>query len=302
MFAKALVFFVRKARFPIVYPLRYVIPHATPKKNTTNTTIRFLQEMSGFLDTSVFPEEIKLRIDRSPRLGVGRKGSPRFVPICSDFTVFFRLFRYAFLVFLWVHWFVLICSDFFRFVPTCFQNKSEQIKETPFCRPLLQVPEMMVLEVHHRDLVDPVLGECLKKTLLYNKNSHFWPLNGHIYGFSSLCHHTYPTALCNVNAGPQSLLSTEMLQGNPNYESNAKSQNGNLLERKFCLLQWVYKDISFAQIAIHYQSSIAKFQKLFKCYFQGSGCFETVFCFQTGIWIWPGGGIRKGVTRGLRKV
>ena len=81
---------------------------------------------------------------RSPLFGVGRRGSPRFVPICSDFPVFFRfvpicapcfrecpdLFR-----------FVPICSVFFRFVPICFQNKSEQIRETPFCRPLLQIPD-----------------------------------------------------------------------------------------------------------------------------------------------------------------
>ena len=58
-----------------------------------------------------------------------------FLPICSD------LFRFVF----------GICSDFFRFVPicsvlfgfglSCFQNKSEQIGETPFCRPLLQIPD-----------------------------------------------------------------------------------------------------------------------------------------------------------------
>ena len=34
-----------------------------------------------------------------------------------------------------------ICSDLLRFLPICFQNKSEQIGETPFCRPLLQVFE-----------------------------------------------------------------------------------------------------------------------------------------------------------------
>ena len=33
-----------------------------------------------------------------------------------------------------------ICSVFFRFVPMCFQSKPEQIRETPFCRPLLQIP------------------------------------------------------------------------------------------------------------------------------------------------------------------
>ena len=75
---------------------------------------------------------------------LGSVGSPRFVPMCSDFPVFFRfvpicapcfreypdLFRS-----------VPIFSDFFRFVPICFQNKSEQIRETPFCRPLLQISD-----------------------------------------------------------------------------------------------------------------------------------------------------------------
>ena len=56
---------------------------------------------------------------------------PRFLPICVPcFRECPDLFR-----------FVPICSVFFRFVPICFQNKSEQIRETPFCRPLLQVPE-----------------------------------------------------------------------------------------------------------------------------------------------------------------
>ena len=36
---------------------------------------------------------------------------------------------------------VPICSVFFRFVPICLQSKSEQIRETPSCRPLLQIPE-----------------------------------------------------------------------------------------------------------------------------------------------------------------
>ena len=31
------------------------------------------------------------------------------------------------------------CSEFFRFVPICFQNKSEQIRETPFCWAFLQL-------------------------------------------------------------------------------------------------------------------------------------------------------------------
>ena len=34
-----------------------------------------------------------------------------------------------------------ICSDLFRIRPICSDNQSEQIRVTPFCRPLLQVPE-----------------------------------------------------------------------------------------------------------------------------------------------------------------
>ena len=71
---------------------------------------------------------------RSRQFGVGRRGSPRFVlisPFSSD------LFRFALLVF----GNTPICSDLFRFLPISFQNKSEQIRETPFCRPQLQIPD-----------------------------------------------------------------------------------------------------------------------------------------------------------------
>ena len=108
---------------------------------------------------------------RSPRFGVGRSGSPRFVPICSDFPVFFRFCPICSMLFSGMPRFVPICSDllrflpicsdlfrfapfssdlfrfvpicsvFFRFVPICSENKSEQIRETPFCRPLLKIPE-----------------------------------------------------------------------------------------------------------------------------------------------------------------
>ena len=55
----------------------------------------------------------------------------RFLPICSDLrSLLSGMPR-----------FVPICSDSFRFVLICFQNKSEQIRETTFCRPLLQVRE-----------------------------------------------------------------------------------------------------------------------------------------------------------------
>ena len=55
----------------------------------------------------------------------------RFLPICSDLHSLFS----------GIPRFVPICSVFFRLVPICFQNKSEQIRETPFCRPLLQIPD-----------------------------------------------------------------------------------------------------------------------------------------------------------------
>ena len=71
------------------------------------------------------------RFGRSPRFGVGRRGSPRFVPI-SPFSS--DLFRFAFLVF----GNTPICSDLLRFLPICFQNKSEQsekpLSADPFCK------------------------------------------------------------------------------------------------------------------------------------------------------------------------
>ena len=71
---------------------------------------------------------------RSPRFGVGRRGSPRFVPI-SPFSS--DLFRFALRVF----GNAPICSDLLRFLPICSDLFSEQIRETPFCRPLLQIPD-----------------------------------------------------------------------------------------------------------------------------------------------------------------
>ena len=58
---------------------------------------------------------------------------PSFLPICSDLRSLFS----------GIPRFVPICSALLRilrFVLLCFQNKSEQIRETPFCRPLLQFP------------------------------------------------------------------------------------------------------------------------------------------------------------------
>ena len=67
---------------------------------------------------------------RSPSLWWAEGGSPRFVPI-SPFPS--DLFRSALLVFGNAPIFSdLLC--FFRSAPICFQNTSEQIRETPFCR------------------------------------------------------------------------------------------------------------------------------------------------------------------------
>ena len=69
-------------------------------------------------------------------------GTTRFVPI-SPFSSD-DLFRFALLVFgnAPTYWFrfVPICSVFFRFLSICLQKKSEQIRETPFCRPFVQIP------------------------------------------------------------------------------------------------------------------------------------------------------------------
>ena len=54
----------------------------------------------------------------------------RFLPICSDLrSLFSGMPR-----------FLPICSDLLRFLPICSDLFSEQIRETPFCRPLLQIP------------------------------------------------------------------------------------------------------------------------------------------------------------------
>ena len=77
-----------------------------------------------------------------PPIGGRQKGHPdlfrfpRFLPICSVLRSWF----------LGIPRFLLICSDFFRCLLIRFQNKSENIKEIPFCRPLLQVPDQSALQ------------------------------------------------------------------------------------------------------------------------------------------------------------
>ena len=79
-------------------------------------------------------ELLYFQFNRSPQFGVSRMGSLRFVPI-SPFSS--DLFRFALLVF----GNTPISSDLFRFLPICSDLISEQISETPFCRPLLQIPD-----------------------------------------------------------------------------------------------------------------------------------------------------------------
>ena len=80
----------------------------------------------------------------APNLGSAEGGHPdlfrlpRFLPICSDLRSLFSGFLPISSDFL------TFSSDLFRFVPICFQNKSEQIRETPFRRPLLQIPDFTI--------------------------------------------------------------------------------------------------------------------------------------------------------------
>ena len=101
--------------FSIFLPTLFVHQTAifvTPKMHLSQ------QRCAGRNDTQL-AQETK---SRSPRFGVTRRGSPRFeiVPICSDFL---------------------------RFLPIGFQNKSEQIREIPFCRPLLPQDAAFLLTV-----------------------------------------------------------------------------------------------------------------------------------------------------------
>ena len=71
---------------------------------------------------------------RSPHFGVGRRGSPWLVPICSDFPFSSDLFRLRSL-FSGMPRFVPICSNLLRFLPICFQNKSgKPLPAEPFCK------------------------------------------------------------------------------------------------------------------------------------------------------------------------
>ena len=107
----------------------------------------------------------------APGLGAAEGGYPdlfRFVPI-SPFSS--DLFRFALLVF----GSTPIRSDLFRFtffLPICSdlfsEQITEQIRETPFCRPLLQIPDKpKVLDIFETPVtVTPQqeISECLNSS------------------------------------------------------------------------------------------------------------------------------------------
>ena len=109
-------------------------PKRVPKQTGT--------KMSSFQNSKKLDILMPIRFDTplvgAPGLGSAEGGYPdlfrfpRFLPICSDLRSLFS----------GIPRFVPICSVFFRFVPICFQNKPEQIRESPFCRPLLQIPDL----------------------------------------------------------------------------------------------------------------------------------------------------------------
>ena len=93
-----------------------------PTRPSTFNEIRWPPPRNASSPSSVQTEKNKIAL---PRLAAGH-GIPLLIPIA------------------------LICSDLLRFLPICFQNKSEEILKTnpkkseqaPFCRPLLQVPDL----------------------------------------------------------------------------------------------------------------------------------------------------------------
>ena len=71
----------------------------------------------------------------APQFGVSRRGSPGFVPICSDFPVLFRFVPNLRSLCLGMPRFVPICSVFFRFVFRTHQNKSRKpLSADPFAK------------------------------------------------------------------------------------------------------------------------------------------------------------------------
>ena len=86
-------------------------------------------------------------------------------PICTDLPVFFR---FALLV---VRNAPICSDDFFRFLPISFRNKSEQIRETPFCRPLLQVPETVTVGTFLLPALNMVKNSCDSRDRHWSKFS-----------------------------------------------------------------------------------------------------------------------------------
>ena len=71
---------------------------------------------------------------QSPWFGVGRKGSARFVPILFRYPPFLPIRSDLHSLFSGIPRLVPICSDFFRILPICFQNRNWNRPE-PFQEP-----------------------------------------------------------------------------------------------------------------------------------------------------------------------
>ena len=92
-----------------------------------------------------------------PQFGVGRRGSPRFVPICSDFPFSSDLFRFAFLVCGNIpicsdlFRFALFSSDLFRFGFRTNRNKSgKPLSADPFCKSPIIASNLVFLRLRQR--------------------------------------------------------------------------------------------------------------------------------------------------------
>ena len=79
-------------------------------------------------------------LDWSPQFGVGRRGSPRFVLICSVFFRFVPICAPSLREYPDLFRFVPFSSDLFRFVFRTYQNKSgKPLSADPFCKSPIRV-------------------------------------------------------------------------------------------------------------------------------------------------------------------
>ena len=96
---------------------------------------------------NVTSSECMLLTKSSEPLILGEGGHPDFLRVVPTFApLFSRMPR-----------FFPIRSVFFQFVPFCFQSKSEQIKETPFCRPFCKTCSEMCL---HTRCLSCIINLC----------------------------------------------------------------------------------------------------------------------------------------------